>query len=448
MAGRPHSEDARKLIHIGFGAFAFLLRDLHWWGAALLALVALLFNLFLMPRVGAIIYRPTDRLRDFAHGVVFYPLAVLLLVLAFPRRPDIAASAWVIMAAGDGMSCVLGRRFGRRRIPWNREKSLCGSVALFLCGGAAGALLAWWCRPALAVPPPMWFSLGAPFAAAFVAALVETIPIRLDDNLSVPAAAAAVLWALSLVTPEHALAFAKTLPLALPAALAVNGAAAWIGFRAGTVTPAGAICGAAIGTTIAATAGWTGWSILVATFLAAAVSSRLGIRRKTLLGIEEERGGRRGAGNAIANTGLAAAAALLSVLSPASANALLAFTAALAAGGSDTVASEIGKAWGTKTYLVTSLRSVRPGTPGGVSLEGTTAGLAGACVIASLAIAVGIISPSALVPIVIAATIGSVAESALGATLEAKGILNNDTLNFFNTAIAAALAISIASVWR
>ncbi len=178
------------------------------------------------------------------------------------------------------------------------------------------------------------------------------------------------------------------------------------------------------------------------------MSSRLGIRRKTLLGIEEERGGRRGAGNAIANTGLAAAAALLSVLSPASANALLAFTAALAAGGSDTVASEIGKAWGTKTYLVTSLRSVRPGTPGGVSLEGTTAGLAGACVIASLAIAVGIISPSALVPIVIAATIGSVAESALGATLEAKGILNNDTLNFFNTAIAAALAISIASVWR
>ena len=40
-----------------------------------------------------------------------------------------------------------------------------------------------------------------------------------------------------------------------------------------------------------------------------------------------------------------------------------------------------------------------------------------------------------------AATIGAFAESALGATLEAPGILNNDLLNFLNTAIAALLAI-------
>jgi uncharacterized protein (TIGR00297 family) len=447
MAGRPHSEDARKLVHIGFGACAFLLRDLHWSGAALLALTALVFNLFLMPRVGAIIYRPNDRIRDFAHGVVFYPLAVLLLVLTFPHRPDIAAAAWAIMAAGDGMSSVIGRRFGRRRIPWNREKSVAGSVTLFLCGGAAGALLAWWCRPAVAFPPPLWFSIAAPFAAALVAALVETIPIRLDDNLSVPAAAAAVLWALSLVTADRAQAFAATLPMALPAAVAINAAAAYAGYRAGTVTVAGAVSGAVIGTTIAATAGWTGWSILVATFLAAAVSSRMGVRRKTLLGIAEERGGRRGAGNAIANTGFAAAAALVSVLSPSAAPALLAFTAALAAGGSDTVASEIGKAWGTRTYLVTTMRAVRPGTPGGMSIEGTTAGLAGACLIAGLAVAIGLIPAAALLPIVVAATIGSIAESALGATLEAPGILNNDTLNFLNTAIAAAAAVSLARLW-
>ena len=49
------------------------------------------------------------------------------------------------------------------------------------------------------------------------------------------------------------------------------------------------------------------------TFAAAAVTSRLGLRRKALLGIAEERGGRRGAGNAIANTGVAAVAALLGV---------------------------------------------------------------------------------------------------------------------------------------
>jgi len=447
MAERPHSEDARKLVHIGFGVCALFLRDLPWWGAALIALTALVFNLFLMPRVGSIIYRPADRSRAFAQGVVFYPLAVLLLILLFPHRADIAAASWGILALGDGMSSLLGRRYGRRRIPWNREKSICGSVSLFCFGGAAGALLAWWCRPALAVPPPLWFSLGAPFAAALVAALVETIPIRLDDNLSVPGSAALVLWALSLVTGDRAAAFVHDAAWLVPAALAVNAAAAWTGYRAGTVTASGAICGAAIGTTIAATAGWPGWGVLVATFLAAAISSRLGVHRKTLLGIAEERGGRRGAGNAIANTGFAAGAAVVAALSPASTPALIAFTAALAAGGGDTVASEIGKAWGTRTFLVTSMREVRPGTSGGMSIEGTIAGLAGAFIIGALAVAVGLIAPGALIAVVVGATVGSLAESALAATFEAQGIVNNDTLNFLNTAIAAAAAVVLAGLW-
>jgi uncharacterized protein (TIGR00297 family) len=447
MGGRPHSEDARKLVHIGFGVCAFFLRDLSWRGAALIALSALVFNVVAMPRVGAIIYRPADRSRVFAHGVVLYPLAVLLLILIFPGRPDIAAAAWGILALGDGMSSVLGRRFGRRRVPWNREKSIYGSVALFLCGGAAGAVLAWWCRPALATPPPMWFSLGAPFVASLVAALVETIPIRLDDNLSVPGSAALVLWALSLVSGDRAAAFARESAWLLPAALAVNAAAAWAGYRAGTVTGSGAICGAAIGATVAAAAGWSGWGVLVATFLAAAISSRLGVQRKTLLGIAEERGGRRGAGNAIANTGFAAGAALIAALSPASSSALIAFTAALAAGGGDTVASEIGKAWGSRTFLITSMREVQPGTSGGMSIEGTIAGLAGAFVIGALAVVLGLIPAGALLAVVIGATIGSMAESALAVAFEAKGVLNNDTLNFLNTAIAAAAAIGVAALW-
>src|ERR671920_578677 len=114
-----------------------------------------------------------------------------------------------------------------------------------------------------------------------------------------------------------------------------------------------------------------GWLLLLATFALAVLTSRVGLQRKTMLGIAEERGGRRGAGNAFANTGVAAAAALLANLSYATKPGLLAFVAALAAGGSDTVASEIGKAWGRSTFLVTTLTRVKPGTPGAMSLEGT-----------------------------------------------------------------------------
>jgi uncharacterized protein (TIGR00297 family) len=276
---------------------------------------------------------------------------------------------------------------------------------------------------------------------------VETIPIRLDDNLSVPGSSAAVLWALSHVDGTRVEAFVETAAMALPVALIGNAVVAWAAYRAGTVTRAGAICGTVIGTTIAVALGWPGWLLLGSTFLASAVTSRMGLQRKNLLGIAEDRGGRRGAANAIANTGFAAGAALIAQLSPATAPWLIAFTAALAAGGSDTVASEIGKAWGTRTFLVTSMAEVRPGTSGGMSIEGTVAGLLAAALIAALAVVLGLIVPTALLAVVVGATLGSIAESALGATLEATGILNNDTLNFLNTAIAAAVAVALASVW-
>ncbi len=446
MAAPQHDEHERKLLHVAMGGFALSLRYVAWWHAALLAIAALIFNLLVLPRVAGHLYRPDEPAGSARSGIVLYPISVLVLVLVFANRLDIAAAAWAILAVGDGMATIAGRRLGWGAIPWNRGKSFAGAFALFFCGGLAGALIAWWCRPNVTPAPEPWFSVVAPFVAALVATFVETIPVKLDDNVSVPASAAGVLWALSLVRGDLIGPALVAGGHAIVPALVANLAVAWLGYRARTVTSAGAVTGGLIGTAIAVTAGWAGWALLLATFLAAAISSRLGLRRKTLLGIAEERGGRRGAGNAIANTGFATAAALLSVLTLERDLAVLAFVTALAAGGSDTIASEIGKAWGRRTWLVPTFRRVAPGTSGAMSLEGTVAGFAGACLLAGLAFAVGLVPRTALVPVVAGATIGSLAESLLGATLEAPGILNNDMLNFLNTAIAATAAIVVVRV--
>jgi uncharacterized protein (TIGR00297 family) len=420
------------------GAFALLLRDLPWWIAAIVAGSAVAFNAYALPRVGGRrLFRPSDVARGYPAGILFYPIAVLLLILIFPDRPDIAAAAWGVLAFGDGAATLAGRRIGGPPIPWNRDKTLAGSAAFVIAGGAAGAFLAWWCRPAVIPPPYVWFALGAPVLAAAAAAIVETIPIRLDDNISVPASAAAVLWILSLVSEDLIVSAPAVLLPALPAAVGLNVGAAALGYRARTVSWSGAVAGALIGIVVYACAGWRGWALLFATFAAATMSSRVGLRRKTLLGIAEERGGRRGAGNAIANTGVAAAAALLALLSHAHDTALVAFVAALAAGGSDTIASEIGKAWGGRTYLVTAFRAVPPGTPGAMSLEGTAAGLAGAAALAALGVVLNLAPAWAMPAVIGGAVAGSVVESVMGATLEAPGIVNNDVLNFLNTSVAA-----------
>lgn len=444
MAARQHNARFRKVVHIAMGAFALGLRWFTWWQAALLAAAALVFNFFVLHRVASHIYRPGEIFGSARSGIVLYPMAVLFLVLLFPARLDIVGAAWAILAVGDGMATLAGLSIRSGRIPWNREKSIAGTLALFVCGGLAGSFVAWWCRPNVTPTPELWFSIAAPIVAALAAAFVESIASRLDDNVSVPAAAAAVLWALSLVESESIAPALAMAGQAAPIAIVTNAVVAWAGYRARTVNMSGAIAGTIIGVVIAVTAGWGGWALLMATFLSASITSRLGLRRKTLLGIHEERGGRRGAGNAIANTGVAVVAAMLSVTSGSPALALLAFVTALTAGGSDTVASEIGKAWGKQTYIVPTFRRVPPGTSGAMSLEGTGAGIAGAFVLAGIGIACGLIPGNALFTVVIGATVGSFVESLLGATLEAPGILNNDMLNFLNTAVAAGVALLVA----
>jgi uncharacterized protein (TIGR00297 family) len=251
---------------------------------------------------------------------------------------------------------------------------------------------------------------------------------------------------MSLVSAERAVAEVGAAGGALAVGSAVNVAVATAGYLAKTVSLPGAVCGAAIGIVVHVATGWAGWLLLLATFGVAVVATRMGMTRKTLMGIAEPRGGRRGAGNAIANTGVAASAAALSMVSHAEGAALIAFVAALAAAGSDTMASEIGKAWGRRTYLVPTFRLAAPGTSGAVSVVGTAAGLVGALALGSLGIAAGLMPAGALIPVLAGAAIGSLAESAMGATLEGPGFVNNDVLNFLNTAIAAAIAVLLARV--
>jgi uncharacterized protein (TIGR00297 family) len=377
---------------------------------------------------------------------MIYPLAVLLLILVFRRRLDIVAAAWGIMAAGDGFATIAGRAVGHRPVPWNREKTIEGTLAFILAGGLAGVLLALWVRPSVTPTPSIAFALMAPVAAAIAAALVETIPVKLDDNISVPASAAGVLWMASLVTIDPR--GVPDLPVALVIALLLNVAVAAAGLLARTVTMGGAITGVAIGTVIYAGSGLRGWTMLLAAFVVASVVSRIGIKRKEAFGIAEERGGRRGPGNAIANTGVAACAAALALVGPDRALSELALAAALTAGASDTVASEIGKAWGRRTFLTTTLRSVPPGTPGAVSLEGTVALVVASALLAWLASLLGLIGYDAIPIIAVAAVAASFLEGALGAAYEQNGILNNDLLNFVTTASAAAIAVLVVGANR
>ncbi|MCR4374276.1 MAG: DUF92 domain-containing protein, partial [Acidobacteria bacterium] len=83
------------------------------------------------------------------------------------------------------------------------------------------------------------------------------------------------------------------------------------------------------------------------------------------------------------------------------------------------------------------------GTSGAISLQGTLAGVVSAAAIAAAGAWLGLV-PMAAVPVITgAATAASLLEGVLGATLEARGMLTNDAVNFVNSAMGAALAMGL-----
>jgi uncharacterized protein (TIGR00297 family) len=182
---------------------------------------------------------------------------------------------------------------------------------------------------------------------------------------------------------------------------------------------------------------------MVAFFVLGSAATRVGYRIKAARGIAQERGGARGWRNAWANGGVPALLALLGGMSPAERGLYaLAYAASVATAAADTCSSEIGKAFGRRTYLVTTLRPVPAGTEGAVSLEGTTGGLLAAVLVGSAGAVVGLYPWASAAVVAAAALLGSLGESVMGTVAERRGWMSNDLLNAFNTALGAALAFA------
>jgi uncharacterized protein (TIGR00297 family) len=277
---------------------------------------------------------------------------------------------------------------------------------------------------------------------ALLCALVESAPTTLDDNLTVPLVGGI---AIALLSRADFTIFFGDPGLGRRAAigLAVNVAIAAVAYAARSIDVAGAVSAVVIGTLITAGLGLRGLSVMIAFFVVGTAVTKLGYRVKAQRGIAQEKGGARGWRNAWANGGVPALLALLAGFAPPDDRALLtvAFAAAVATAAADTCSSEVGKAYGRRTFLITTLAPVPPGTEGAVSAEGTAAGLVGALVVSAVGAVAGLYGPGAAVLIAIAGLLGSLAESVLGTVAEKRGWMGNDLLNAVNTAIGAALAL-------
>lgn len=190
---------------------------------------------------------------------------------------------------------------------------------------------------------------------------------------------------------------------------------------------------------------------LLAVFLLTFAATKIGKAKKERIGTGESKRGRNAA-QVAANLGTAALVAVPEMfyasnnLLQRSFAAIIAFAALTALGeaAADTVSSEIGQVFGGQPRMITTLRCAEPGVDGGITIAGTLAGILSAFLVVTVGFC-ALYGPSHLlgerVSICLAvagATFGLFFDSVLGATLERRGWLNNDAVNFLSTLSAVA----------
>lgn len=235
-------------------------------------------------------------------------------------------------------------------------------------------------------------------------------------------------------------------------------------YRTRALSPSGAAAAFAIGALVFARGGWTGAAVLFAFFIPSTLLSRIGAERKRALAAGEQHGSRNG-WQVLANGGVAA---LCILAGPAFGTA---FAGAFAAASADTLATEIGMLSRGAPRSILTLRPLRPGISGGVTLLGLVASIAGALFVASIASFTGY---GPLLAVALGGVAGALLDSIAGATLQAlrwcpacerdcetrrhacgsptvlrRGVswIENDVVNFLSTFSGAAVAYAAAEVW-
>ena len=79
--------------------------------------------------------------KEILRGPLYYGIMFVLLTVLFWKESPIGIVALMMMCGGDGIADVVGRRIPSAKLPWSREKSVAGTVSVFLGGWILSALV-------------------------------------------------------------------------------------------------------------------------------------------------------------------------------------------------------------------------------------------------------------------------------------------------------------------
>lgn len=201
--GLIESKLSRKIIHIGTGPL-FVLCWLMFPDTPFVRYLAALVPLLITVQfalVGSGVLKDdaavqamtrTGNPREILRGPLFYGIMFVVLTILYWKDSPIGITALMMMCGGDGIADIVGRRVRSPKLFWSREKSVAGSLSVF-AGGAllTAAILFIYVSVGVFAPPfttyllpIVWIALGA--------MLVESLPFKDIDNITLTVISAVI----------------------------------------------------------------------------------------------------------------------------------------------------------------------------------------------------------------------------------------------------------------
>lgn len=197
------SRTSRKLIHIGTGPIFVLCWLMYpdvnisrWLAALVPLLITVQFALVgtgIMKDEAAVkaMSRTGDR-REILRGPLFYGLMFVAITLIYWKDSLIGIPALMMMCGGDGIADIVGRRVNSAKLPWSPEKSMAGTLSVFIGGWLMTilvfAIYVWvgsFSGPMTRfLLPVTWIAVGA--------TIVESLPFKDIDNITLTVASALI----------------------------------------------------------------------------------------------------------------------------------------------------------------------------------------------------------------------------------------------------------------
>jgi len=416
------SDATRKIVHVTTGVFVavtpFLFQSR--WPILIICIGFAIINLVAIQLGYLDGMHATQRK---SYGTVFYPLAlVLLLLLYWENHPLILVISMLTLAFADPLAAMVGQRIPRPtsyRLAHD-PKSLEGSATMFL----ATALLVF---TAVSfshrlfpnyIEVTWWQNLWISLLIGILATVFEAISAYGSDNLTVPVGVGFFLH--FMLTRLNSPASGENIQLTIGLVLAAL--VAFSTYRLHFLSESGAVGTFLLGTVVFGIGGWKFSIPILVFFILSSLLSKLGKRRKQKLAQTYQKSSRRDLGQVIANGGLAGVLVIFWNFYRMDSIFYL-YLASLASVTADTWATEIGFFSKVPPRLILNFKPVPSGTSGGLTILGTTASLVGAAMIAASGWVVadpGQMNCRIFAAIILAGLAASLFDSLLGATVQAQ----------------------------